>query len=392
MSDQPTSGSTAEARGGAPSRSTAETRAHLRRIDVGHREQALVDCLADDHLDALVVTNLSNIRWLTGFAGSNATVVAASDGQVTLLTDNRYADRAPRELAEVASTASVDVGPADLGPSLRTALAAARRVGLEADHVSWNQHRRFAQDWLPDHELAPSSGLIEGLRSVKDHAEIDRIEAAAAIVDRALSDVVAALLEQPTEREFARILDAAIRAGGADDLGFDTIVASGPNGAIPHHAPGDRTIGRGDLVIVDVGAMVDGYRSDMTRTFCVGELSAEQRRHYQVVADAQQAGVDAMVEGVRTAAVDAAARAVIGDAGWGDRFTHGTGHGVGLDIHELPRVAHDAADEYRIGTVATVEPGVYLPGVAGVRVEDTCVVTESGARRLTGFPKAPELA
>ena len=147
----------------------------------------------------------------------------------------------------------------------------------------------------------------------------------------------------------------------------------------------------GDLVIVDVGAMVDGYRSDMTRTFCIGELSASQQHHYDVVAAAQQAGVDAMVVGAGTAEVDAAARAVIADAGWADRFTHGTGHGVGLDIHELPRVATGADDTYELGTVATVEPGVYLRGEAGVRVEDTCVVTEAGAQRLTGYPKDPQV-
>nr|MCH9805342.1 M24 family metallopeptidase [bacterium] len=218
-----------------------------------------------------------------------------------------------------------------------------------------------------------------------------RIRAAAEIVDAALTVVRPLLAQQPTERDFARALDASIRSGGADDLGFDTIVASGPNGAIPHHAPGNRTIERGDLVIVDVGAMVHGYRSDMTRTFCVGPMSPEQRHHYDTVLAAQQAGVDAMVAGAGTAQVDAAARTVIADAGWADSFTHGTGHGVGLDIHELPRVAKDVPDVYELGTVATVEPGVYLKGSAGVRIEDTCVVTTSGAERLTGFPKDPEV-
>ena len=199
------------------------------------------------------------------------------------------------------------------------------------------------------------------------------------------------LTNTPTEREFARALDAEIRGCGAQDLGFDTIVASGPNGAIPHHTPGDRRIESGDLVIVDVGAKVDGYRSDMTRTFCVGELSARQQRHYDVVAAAQQAGVDAMIVGAGTAEVDAAARAVIAEAGWADSFTHGTGHGVGLDIHELPRVAATADEVYELGTVATVEPGVYLRGEAGVRVEDTCVATETGAQRLTSYPKDPQV-
>ena len=233
----------------------------------------------------------------------------------------------------------------------------------------------------------PTSGLIEGLRAVKDGAEVARIETAARVVDAALGEVIPLLKDRPTERTFARELDAAIRAGGADDLGFDTIVASGPNSARPHHSPGDRTIEQGDLVIVDVGGRVDGYRSDMTRTFCVGPMTAQQRQHFDTVVGAQQAGVEAMVDGARTADVDRAARDIIDVAGWGASFTHGTGHGVGLDIHELPRVARGVEDRYCVGVVATVEPGVYLAGVAGVRIEDTCLVTTEGARRLTGYTK-----
>lgn len=355
-----------------------------------NREQRVFDTIAASELDALVITTPSNIRWLTGFAGSNGLVVADDQG-VVLFTDSRYAARAPTELEHVASSASVIIERAKLGSAVGALLQDCDRVGLEADQVSWNQHCEIDTAWLVEQTVVATSAMIESLRSQKDDAEVARIEAAASIVDSALGSVRAQLNDQPTEREFARSLDAAIRAGGADDLGFATIVASGPNSAIPHHAPTDRQIRAGDLVIVDVGAEIDGYRSDMTRTFVVGSLSADQRLHYETVIDAQQAAVDAMRDGVATAEVDAAARSVISDAGWADAFTHGTGHGVGLDIHELPRVAQRVDDVYKLGTVATVEPGVYLSGIGGVRIEDTCVVTESGARRLTGFPKDPEV-
>ncbi len=360
-------------------------------VQVTDREPRVHEKLELLALDALIVTTPANNRRLTGFAGSSATVVVAA-GEIRLFTDARYADRAPGELAAANSSASVTSARATLGDEVRVVLAQARAVGLESETVSWSTYRQIDHDWLPDHEIIATAGLIEQLRARKDAAEIARIEAAAGIVDDALQSVKPALGTRPSERDFARLLDAAIRARGADDLAFDTIVAAGPNGAIPHHSPGDRTIEAGDFVIVDVGAMVEGYRSDMTRTFCVGEMRAEQQRHYDTVIAAQQAGVDAMVADVGTAEVDRAARAVIDAAGWADRFTHGTGHGVGLDIHELPRVAKDVPDVYEIGTVATVEPGVYLPGIGGVRIEDTCVVTASGARRLTGFPKQPEVA
>ena len=359
-------------------------------IQVVEREQRAAASLAAHELDALVVTSPTNIRWLTGFAGSAATVLL-HDGEVTLFTDSRYADRAPVELAAAASNADIVIARATLGDEVQELAGRFERVGLEADHVSWAQQQLIAQDWLPNQELVATTAIIDELRSTKDAAEIARIEAAAGIVDRSLAQVAPLLADWLSERDFARALNAAIRSSGADDLGFDTIVASGANGAIPHHSPVDKTIEPGDFVIIDVGAMVDGYRSDMTRTFCVGAMTAEQQRHYETVIEAQQAGVEAMVDGAGTAQVDRAARVVIEQAGWGDAFTHGTGHGIGLDIHELPRVAKGVPDTYEIGTVATVEPGVYLRGVGGVRIEDTCVVTADGARRLTGAPKEPEI-
>ena len=359
-------------------------------IDVGPRLERLRTACDQASIEAVFVTSPSNIRWLTGFSGSSATVAVTAEA-VHVFTDSRYADRAPAELSRANSHAVVSVVGHDLGPAVRDLFADATQVALEADHITWARQTEISNEWLPDHEVVATTGLIDRLRAVKDNAEIARIEAAAGFVDESLGHVVELLNSGPTERAFVRELEATIRSSGADDIGFDTIVASGPNGAIPHHLSGDRQIVAGDLVIVDVGGKVEGYRSDMTRTFCIGPLSSEQRHQYEVVIAAQQAGVDAMVASVETQVVDSAAREVIADAGWADSFAHGTGHGIGLDIHELPRVGAGTLDVYEIGTVATVEPGVYLLGRGGVRIEDTCVVTDTGARRITGFAKEPEL-
>ena len=269
-------------------------------------------------------------------------------------------------------------------------LEATARIGLEAEHVTWAEERRFAEAWFPSAELVATSGLVEDLRIVKDDGEIARIEAACAIADAALSAVLPLLADGPTERGFALALDAEVRHRGADDVSFETIVASGPNGSRPHHEPGGRAIEAGDLVVIDFGALVDGYHSDMTRTIPVGgldALDATQRRMVEVVTAAQAAGVAAVRAGGSAQAVDAACRAVIEEAGWGEAFVHGTGHGVGLDIHEDPRVSSTAEGALAPGNVVTVEPGVYLPGRGGVRIEDTVVVTTAGGRTLTHAPK-----
>jgi Xaa-Pro aminopeptidase len=216
---------------------------------------------------------------------------------------------------------------------------------------------------------------------------VARIEAAAHIADEALSRIRPRLAEGPTEEEFGLELDTEIRRLGASGTSFETIVAAGPNGAMPHHRPGSRPIAEGDLVVLDFGALVDGYCSDMTRTVMVGDPSSTQQRMLDVVTESQAAGVAAVRPGVGGRDVDAACRAVIEAAGWGEAFVHGTGHGVGLEIHEEPRVAASARDTLEPGSVVTVEPGVYLPGVGGVRIEDTVVVTPDGSDPLTAFPK-----
>jgi Xaa-Pro aminopeptidase len=258
---------------------------------------------------------------------------------------------------------------------------------LEAAHVSWARQRALAADWFPDVALVATVGLVEALRLVKDPGEVARVEAAARIADQALATVLAMLAEGPTEAAFGSALDFEIHRLGADGNSFETIVAAGPNGAKPHHRPGPRPIGRHELVVLDFGAMVDGYRSDMTRTVCVGEPGGDLGRVVQVVRDSQAAGVAAVRAGVDCRDVDRACREVIDDAGWGDRFVHGTGHGVGLDIHEAPSVAATSSDTLAAGHVVTVEPGVYLAGLGGARIEDTLVVTEDGCWPVTTTSK-----
>lgn len=363
----------------------------LAPMDVAGRAGRLLGVLDDAACDALLVTHLTNIRYLTGFTGSAAVLVVGPDG-LRFVTDGRYEEQAAGQLAAVGVHADIHVGRtvAEQRTIVAGHVSGVARLGLEAEHVSWGEQRRFAADWFPGAELVATSDLVEGLRIVKDEGEVARIAAACAIADDALASVLPLLVDRPTERSFALALDAEMRHRGADDVSFETIVASGPNGSRPHHEPGSRTIEAGDLVVIDFGALVDGYHSDMTRTIPVGGLDAldpTQCRMVEVVTAAQAAGVGAVRAGGPAKAVDAACRAVIDEAGWGEAFVHGTGHGVGLDIHEAPGVSGTSDATLASGHVVTVEPGVYLPGHGGVRVEDTVVVTPDGCRTLTCAPK-----
>lgn len=359
-------------------------RTHLAPMDVAARAEALRSAFATAEVDGLLVTNLTNIRYLTGFTGSAALLLVTAEG-LTFVTDGRYGQQATDQLGAAGVAAAIEVDNLRQREIVAGAVAAAgvRRLGLEADSVTWAAKETYAERWFPDQELVATTGLVGALRLVKDAGEVDRIAAACDIADQALAEVRARLAEQPTEVEFGLELDGAMRRLGADDVSFETIVASGPNGALPHHRPAPRTIVEGDLVVIDFGALVDGYHSDMTRTVMVGEPSATQARMYEVVAEAQAAGVAAVVAGAEAKAVDAACRAVIADAGWADAFLHSTGHGVGLDIHEDPRVAATSTATLVDRCVVTVEPGVYLPEHGGVRIEDTVVVTPDGCRPVT---------
>ncbi len=339
--------------------------------------------------DALLVTKLVNLRYLTGFTGSDGMVLVLPD-ELVFVTDGRYRDQSAEQLGAAGVEARIEIAGVEqrevLGAAVRASGIAS--LGLEADDVSWARQRSFAESWFPEVELQPTTGLVDDLRLVKDDGEVARIAAACEVADLALARVRHRLHDQLTEQEFGLELDTEIRRLGATGNSFETIVGSGPNGAKPHHRPGSRRIIEGDLVVLDFGALVDGYCSDMTRTLMVGDPTPTQQRMLDVVTEAQQAGVDAIRAGEPAKAVDAACRQVIDDAGWGDAFLHATGHGVGLEIHEAPRVAATADATLAAGFVVTVEPGVYLPEHGGVRVEDTVVVTADGCRPLTLTPKS----
>lgn len=362
------------------------------RLREAMTEPGVAEAAGQAPLDAMVVTSLTNIRYLTGFTGSAGLLFVLGNGNV-LVTDGRYAEQSVEQIGAAGTAVAVEVAPAARQVQLCTGLvrgAGAARVGLEAAHVSWARQRAMATTWFSDVELVPTVGLVEGLRRAKDAGELARVARAAAIADRALAAVAGLLEDRPTEAAFGLALDTEMRRLGAAGPSFETIVASGPNAAMPHHRPSGRRVEAGEPVVLDFGAVCDGYCSDITRTVWVGDLvDPEMRRVVQVVTEAQAAGVAAVAAGVACVDVDRACREVIEAAGWGEQFVHGTGHGVGLDIHEAPSVAASSTDTLANGHVVTVEPGVYLPGRGGVRIEDTVAVTATGRTPLTNAPKEP---
>lgn len=350
----------------------------------------------EEQCDAFIVTNLTNIRWLSGFSGS-AGMLVVSESDCVLITDGRYAVQAPEETAEADTDVQIAHKGGEQNELLKKAVlkssgrAASRtfRVALEAEHISWARQQALAEEFS---DLLPLKGVIEKLRRNKDPGEIARIEAAAEIADASLEELLPQLSESVrnkgmTEQEFAAAHDHQMRLLGASEQAFETIVAAGGNGARPHARPGSRAIQPGELVVIDSGAVVDGYRSDMTRTISVGEPSETAQRMWQVVQESQQAGVDAVKAGATTGEIDKICRDIIKSAGWGEAFMHSTGHGVGLDIHEIPGVSANTEEVLSEGEVITVEPGIYLPEHGGVRIEDTVVVAAAGCRPLTKTPK-----
>lgn len=358
----------------------------MEALDVAPRLDRLRARLDGAEVDALIVTNLANVRYLTGFTGSAGVLAVTADAAV-LTTDGRYRTQSAEQVGSSGAKVEIAIGPLSAQrDAVRACLLHATRVGLEADHVTWSGKRLWAE-LVP--AVYPTSGEVEALREVKDGGEVERMARAAAIADAALEEVLGLLGEGVSEAEFALALDTAMRRGGAESTAFETIVASGPNSAKPHHRPTDRRISKGEPVVVDFGATFEGYRSDMTRTFYVGgEPEGEIARVFEVVRESQARGVASVAAGVAARAVDDVCRDVIREAGWADRFEHGTGHGVGLDIHEAPTVSQLGTATLAAGMIVTVEPGVYLPGTGGVRIEDTLVVTEDGSRPLTNFTKA----
>ncbi|MFR9801389.1 aminopeptidase P family protein [Pseudonocardia sp. RS010] len=339
-------------------------------------------------LDGLLVTDLVNVRYLTGFTGSNgALLLAATDDAGSRFgTDGRYTTRAA---AEVPDLPAVVERATALALASRASALGIRRLGFESDAVTVDAHAALAGA-AEGATLERAPGLVAQLRVVKDDTEIEALRRACTLADTALTDLLDAggVRAGRTEREIALDLEFRMRALGADGPSFDSIVAAGPNSAIPHHAPTDAALRPGDLLKLDFGALVDGYHSDMTRTVVLGRAADWQRELYALVQGAQAAGCAALGAGVPAAKVDAASREPITAAGRGAEFLHGLGHGVGLQIHEAPALSASSKDVLEAGMVVTVEPGVYLAGRGGVRIEDALVVPGSGpAEGLTGFTK-----
>jgi Xaa-Pro aminopeptidase len=345
--------------------------------------------MAQTDCDALIVTSLINARWLTGFTGSNVTVVVTHDLAV-LITDGRYQIQGRSELDAAGSAVDLLVTANGTEAELSSLLVTCERVGLEAANISWERKNQIAEV-LPSADLVPLVATIEKLRQIKDEYELQCLELAASIADRALAETypLLASLDSITESQFARELEAAMTRLGSEEPSFDTIVASGPNSALPHHRPGGRLIEDGDLVVIDFGAKIEGYGSDMTRTVLAGAgtPTRQQSDLYESVAAAQRAGVESVGDGVSELSIDQACRSVLEAADLAEYFIHGTGHGLGLEIHEQPIISKRSTGTLRSGLVVTVEPGAYIEGFGGVRVEDSVVVTQDGCRPITHSPK-----
>jgi Xaa-Pro aminopeptidase len=337
---------------------------------------------------ALLITNSANIRYLTGFTGSAGRLLVTAS-EAVLVTDARYEERATEELQSAGCSARIVIlrTVAEQDGFLAESIAAAGivKLGLEANHVSWHDAERY-RALVGESELVAESDAVERLRRTKEPAEVARLARASAMADDGFAHVLPLLSKPISERDFASALEDAMRAYGSEEPSFSTIIAAGANASRPHHEPGNYLIQEGDEVICDFGATCEGYRSDMTRTVYVGEPSMKQLRHFAVVQQAHDLGIETVTPGVSGLAVDAETRQVIINAGWGDFFVHGTGHGSGLQIHEAPWIGPTSTSILAAGDIVTVEPGVYLPGAGGVRIEDSMLITSEGPLLLTRSP------
>ncbi len=347
------------------------------------RGDRLAAGLAERELDLLLVTELTNVRYLTGFTGTNGACVCGPETRL-FLTDFRYTERAA---AEVEGWETETVSDDWLGG---IAAHLSGRFGFEDDHLSVRLLERLRAKLADGVEAVAAGGAVEKLRRVKDADELAAITAASELADQVWRWSVERGLGGRSEREVARAAEARIRELGGDPS-FPAIVAAGPNGALPHAEPGERRIGSGELVVFDMGAKLDGYCSDGTRTYAVGEPGERGREVYATTLAAQLAALEAVEAGLGGEALDGVAREVIEAAGHGERFGHGLGHGVGLEVHEAPRLSPRSEDTLAAGEVVTIEPGIYLPGELGVRIEDLVVVTDDGCRNLSSLDKDLQL-
>ncbi len=336
----------------------------------------------ENDLQAFVVSAPANLRYLTGFTGEGIGVLTPQE--LTVITDRRYEQEAAAQLQDCRAIFAAAKYQSDVAKYL--AQSAANRVGFEADNLTYATYQ-FLQEELGETELVSTEGVVEEYRAVKDKEEMGKIRAAAAIVDEVLPGFLANLPANVTEKELGLALREQIVTAGADRLSFEPVVAFGANAAAAHATSTNRCLHPGDIVLIDVGAQVDGYCSDITRTTIFGQLDSRFSEIYQVVLDAQQAALAAIQPGVAGSEVDKAARDVIAEAGYGERFGHSLGHGVGLEVHELPRLSKTADQPLAVGNVVTVEPGIYISEWGGVRIEDMVLITEGGPQVLTSSPK-----
>ena len=340
-------------------------------------------------VDAFLVTSPANRRYMSGFTGSNGALVVTASAAL-LLTDFRYIEQARSESPDfdVRRLRPAEPWLPDVANELSI-----RKLGFEADDLTVARFSRLLKeldeaDDAPEIEFEETAGVIEKIRAVKDADELALLTRAVQIADDALDHIRAIIEPGMTEREVSWALHRRMRELGAEGPAFDTIVGAGPNGALPHHRADDTPIRPGDGVVIDMGADFQGYRSDLTRTFAVGaEPSDKFREIYEIVLSAQLAAIDAAKPGMTGQELDDVARQVIADAGYGEQFGHGLGHGVGLAIHERPMIVTTSEDEISDGMVFTIEPGIYIPGWGGVRIEDIVVMQGGRARTLTGSPK-----
>jgi Xaa-Pro aminopeptidase len=332
-----------------------------------------------EQLDApLLVTNLTNVYYLTGFDSSNAALLVQPSGEATLYTDFRYIETA-REVKGVEVVMAKRTLMADIGQRI------GGKVRFEADVLPYLEWERLNAG---KGELVATEGIVDAVRAIKDEEEVAKLHKASRIADRALEALTAETWVGRTEKQIAWRLQELVHAHGAESLAFDSIVASGPNGALPHAHPTDDIVERNTLVTIDWGVGVDGYYSDCTRTFSTGGVLPDQLREiYDVCLAAQKKAVAGIKAGLTGVEADAIAREPIEAAGYGANFGHGLGHGVGMAVHEAPRLSTESTDTLAVGNCVTIEPGIYLPGVGGVRIEDLAIVRENGVDVLTSFPK-----
>jgi Xaa-Pro aminopeptidase len=347
------------------------------------RADRVADRLAERELDLLLVTNLTNVRYLTGFTGSNGMAVLGRDVR-RFVTDFRYVEQAAKQVPDF----DREQGPQDFVTALADGWPEGPvRLGFEDDHVTVKAHARL-REVVPDRiELVRAGGLVEAERAVKEPDEVAAIRAAAVLVDEVYGWLREWGIVGRTEREVGLALEHEMRRRGAEDPSFPSIVASGERSALPHAVRTDAPIPRDTLVTLDLGARLDGYCSDCTRTWATGELPDDLAEAYELVQRAQAAALGAVRPGPEGRELDAVARAMIAAAGHGEHFGHGLGHGVGMEVHEAPRLSRTGTDPLVAGNVVTVEPGVYLPGRGGVRIEDLVVVTEGGRDVLSATTK-----